>query len=139
MNLSALPFVNASLNAATALWLVLGFIFVKRKNLMAHKVFMLSACETSILFLISYLYYHYHHGVTRFLGQGTIRTVYFAILVSHTILAIVIVPLVLKTLYHALCDDIEKHKKLARITLPLWLYVSVTGVVVYWMLYRTSY
>ena len=139
MNLSILPAVNASLNAATTVLLVAGLIFVKRKNIAAHKVVMLSAVETSILFLISYLYYHYHHGATRFPGQGTVRTVYFTILISHTILAVVIVPLVLKTLFHALRDDIEKHKCIARITLPLWLYVSITGVVVYWMLYRAHY
>ena len=100
---------------------------------------MLSACCTSTLFLASYLYYHYHHGVTHFPGHGLLRPLYFVILVSHTILAVLIVPLVATTLFHALRSRFEKHKAIARITLPIWIYVSITGVVVYWMLYRVNY
>ena len=99
---------------------------------------MLSAVLTTGVFLISYLYYHYHVGTTRFGGQGWIRPVYFAILISHTVLAAAIVPLVMLTLFRALKGRFALHKRIARWTLPLWLYVSVTGVVVYWMLYWLS-
>jgi len=91
---------------------------------------------TSTLFLISYITYHYVHGATRFQGEGWIRTLYFTVLISHTVLAVVIVPLILNTLRQAVRGRFDRHKRLARITLPLWLYVSVTGVTVYWMLYR---
>ena len=97
---------------------------------------MVSACGTSTLFLISYITYHLHHGSTHFTGHGLIRWIYFAILISHTILAVVIVPLAIVTLYRGLTGNFMKHVAVSRITLPLWLYVSVTGVVVYWMLYR---
>lgn len=94
------------------------------------------ACVTSTLFLISYLVYHYQHGSTRFTGTGAVRTVYFTILLTHTVLAVVILPMIIRLLTHALRGNFEKHKKLARVTFPLWVYVSFTGVVVYWMLYR---
>lgn len=97
---------------------------------------MTAAFLTSALFLISYITYHYAHGATRFQGEGWIRAFYFTILISHTILAVVIVPLILNTLWQAARGRFDRHKRLARITLPLWLYVSVTGVTVYWMLYR---
>ena len=97
---------------------------------------MLGACGTSTLFLISYLTYHFHHGSTPYPGQGWIRFVYFAILISHTILAVVIVPLVLKTLYHGLRGQFPRHVAIAQKTFPLWLYVSATGVIIYWMLYH---
>jgi uncharacterized membrane protein YozB (DUF420 family) len=97
---------------------------------------MLSAFATSTLFLACYLWYHAHHGVTRFRGQGAVRGFYFTLLGSHTVLAGVIVPLVLITLYRALRQRFDRHRKIARWTLPIWLYVSVTGVVVYWMLYH---
>ena len=100
---------------------------------------MLTACVTSVLFLVSYLYYHYHHGSTRFMGQGWVRPLYFLILISHTILAAAVPPLVIKTLYHAFRGDFVRHQRIARVTLPVWLYVSVTGVVVYWMLYLVIY
>ena len=103
---------------------------------MAHKLCMLSAFTASTLFLISYLLYHYQVGSVPFKGQGSLRVVYFTILISHTILAAAIVPLALVTLTRALKGSFERHKRIARWTLPLWLYVSVTGVVVYWMLYR---
>lgn len=136
MELSILPSVNATLNTISACFLILGYILIKKRLVLAHKAAMLSACGTSALFLISYLYYHYHHGSTKFLGQGFIRAVYFTILISHTILAAVIVPLILMTLFRAFKGDLTRHAKIARVTLPLWLYVSVTGVIVYWMLYR---
>ena len=134
--LSALPAVNACLNTTTAALLVLGYLFIRRKIIRAHKICMLSACATSALFLTSYLYYHSHHGMTRFSGQGFIRPVYFALLISHTFLAAVILPLVATTLFWALRGRLDKHARIARVTLPIWLYVSVTGVVVYWMLYH---
>ncbi len=130
------PTLNACLNAASFILLITGWFFILRKNVTAHRICMGSACVTSLLFLVSYLTYHYHHGATRFAGTGTLRTVYFVILTSHTILAVIILPLIIRLLKHALSGDFEKHKKIARVTFPLWVYVSLTGVVVYWMLYR---
>lgn len=136
ISISSLPAVNATLNALSAMLIVAGYAFVRGKNVAAHRVCMLAAFGTSTLFLISYLTYHYSHGATRFAGQGLIRFVYFAILITHTVLAVVIVPLVLTTLTRALRGRVEKHRRIARWTLPIWLYVSVTGVVVYLMLYQ---
>ena len=137
MALTSLPVLNACLNGTSAVLLLLGFYFIRvKKNQEAHKLCMVSAFTVSVLFLISYLSYHYFHGVTRFLGEGFIHTFYFLLLTSHTILAIVIVPLILMTLFHAIRKNFKKHKKIARITFPLWLYVSVTGVLVYFMLYQ---
>lgn len=136
MDISSLPAVNASLNATSAFFLTLGFVFIRQRAITAHTMCMLAACGTSTLFLISYLYYHYHHGSTPFQGTGPLRWFYFTILISHTILAVAIVPLAIKTLYHALRGQFVKHVGMARRTLPLWLYVSVTGVLVYWMLYH---
>jgi putative membrane protein len=136
MELSALPTIDALLNATSAAFLTLGYIFIRRKKVTAHKACMLGAVATSTLFLVCYLTYHYFHGTTHFAGQGAVRWVYFSILGSHTILAALIVPLVLVTLYRAFRERFEKHKRIARWTLPIWLYVSVTGVVVYWMLYH---
>ena len=130
------PTLNACLNAASFVLLITGYVFIRRKNITAHRICMSSACVASLLFLSSYLAYHYQHGATKFPGTGTLRTVYFCILISHTILAVVILPLIIRLLKHALKGDFEKHKKLARLTFPLWVYVSLTGVVVYWMLYR---
>jgi putative membrane protein len=131
-----LPTVDATLNAASAIFLVLGFYFVREKNIRAHKTCMLSAFVTSTIFLVCYLTYHYFHGATHFPGQGAARRFYFVLLGSHTILAALIVPLILTTLYRAWGERFQQHKRIARWTLPLWLYVSVTGVVVYWMLYH---
>jgi len=131
-----LPTVDAALNTASALLLILGFVFIRRKNVPAHKACMLSAFATSSLFLVCYLTYHYYHDTTRFPGRGAIRSLYLALLGSHTVLAAVIVPLVLATLYRAWRERFDQHRRLARWTLPLWLYVSVTGVAVYWMLYH---
>jgi putative membrane protein len=134
--LSYFPALDAALNAASALLLTMGFVFIRKKQVTAHKACMISAVVSSTLFLVCYLWYHAHHGVTRFTGQGVFRGFYFALLGSHTVLAAVIVPLVLVTLYRALSGQFEKHRRIARWTLPLWLYVSVTGVLVYWMLYH---
>ena len=134
--LTLLPTLNAILNALSAILLVSGYLFIRRRKIAAHKRCMIAAVVTSSLFLVSYLTYHYQIGSKHFEGQGPVRTVYFSILLSHTALAITIVPLVLMTLRRALKGNFERHAHLARRTLPLWLYVSVTGVVVYWMLYR---
>src|SRR3989338_6587033 len=136
MLISSLPAINASLNATSAVLLALGYVLVRRRAIAGHKTCMLAACATSTLFLISYLTYHYFHGMTRFSGQGTVRVIYFTILISHTVLAEAVPVLVVKTLYHAFRGQFEKHVRIARVTLPIWLYVSVTGVVVYWMLYQ---
>ena len=136
MEFSTLPAVNASLNATSAFLLTLGFVFIRQRAITAHTMCMLAACGTSTLFLISYITYHIHHGATHFPGEGFIRIIYFAILISHTILAVVIVPLAIITLYRGLRGQFVKHVAIARLTLPIWLYVSVTGVVVYWMLYH---
>ena len=134
--LSEFPAIDATLNATSALLLTLGYFFIRRKRIQAHKVCMLSAFATSSLFLGCYIWYHAHHGVTGFPRQGAVRDFYLALLGSHTLLAVVIVPLILTTLYRAWRGRFERHKKIARWTLPLWFYVSVTGVVVYWMLYH---
>jgi uncharacterized membrane protein YozB (DUF420 family) len=134
--LTTLPLLNAVLNGISTILLGSGYLAIRQRRIPLHKTCMLGACVTSVLFLISYLTYHYHIGSRPFPGQGSIRIVYFAILISHTILAIVIVPLVIITLYRALTAQWQRHQRLARWTLPLWLYVSITGVVVYVMLYQ---
>ncbi|MGD2151685.1 MAG: DUF420 domain-containing protein [Gemmatimonadales bacterium] len=131
-----LPAVNATLNGASALLLVAGYVAIRRRRPSTHRALMLSALTTSVLFLASYLYYHYQAGTTRFSGAGVTRLVYFVVLTSHTILAIIIVPLVIVTLVLALREKFSRHRRIARWTLPLWLYVSVTGIVVYLMLYQ---
>jgi uncharacterized membrane protein YozB (DUF420 family) len=131
-----LPALNASLNALCTLLLALGYVLIRRGRREAHRRAMLAAVSCSALFLASYLTYHFNVGSVRFKGMGTLRTVYFAILISHTVLAAAIVPLVLLTLRRGLRGRFDAHRRLARITLPLWGYVSVTGVVIYWMLYR---
>ncbi len=136
MDLQLLPALNAGLNATSAFLIVLGFILIKQRAWTGHALCMCLAMLVSTLFLVSYLYYHYHHGRTPFPHHGWIRPVYFTILISHTILAVTVLPLALATLYQALRSRFEKHVWIARITFPIWLYVSVTGVVIYWMLYR---
>jgi putative membrane protein len=136
MDLTIFPTINAFLNALTAILLLTGYFFILRGKRAVHKKIMLSAFSTSIVFLTSYLYYHAHVGSVPFKGTGIIRLVYFAILISHTILAMVIVPMAIVTLTRGLSSRFDKHKRLARLTLPIWLYVSVTGVVVYMMLYH---
>jgi uncharacterized membrane protein YozB (DUF420 family) len=136
---SIFPAINASLNATSAVLIVIGRVLIAKKLVAQHRGVMIAAVTTSALFLCSYLYYHLMvmGGVaTRFQGQGWIRTLYFAILLSHTVLAVIIVPMVLVTLSHGLRQKFDKHRRIARWTFPVWLYVSVTGVAVYWMLYR---
>jgi len=134
--ISKLPHMNAVWNSISAILLLTGLFFIKRKKIVQHKTCMLLAFTASMFFLAGYLTYHYYHGTTRFLGEGVIRGVYFSILISHTILAIVNLPLVLVTLFFALREKFDLHKKIARWTFPIWLYVSVTGVVVYFFLYH---
>jgi len=131
-----LPTVNAALNSLSAVFLFAGFLFIRSRNRSAHRLCMLAACACSTLFLISYLFYHYQVGSVPFKGAGAIRVVYFAILISHTTLAAAVVPLALITLSRALRERFDAHRRIARWTLPIWLYVSVTGVIVYAMLYR---
>ncbi len=130
------PVINATLNGTSAVLLLAGRWQIKRGRMAAHRAFMLTAVCTSTLFLASYLYYHWHVGSVRFQGQGWSRPVYFSILISHTILAATIVPLAIITLSRALRERFDRHRAIARWTFPLWLYVSVTGVVIYFMLYR---
>lgn len=134
--LSYLPAVNAALNGTSALLLVVGQRLIKRGRIEAHKRTMIAAIVSSALFLTSYLYYHAQVGSVRFQGQGWSRPVYFTILLTHTVLAAVIVPMVLVTFYRGLKRMDLRHKKIARITFPLWVYVSITGVVIYTMLYH---
>ena len=136
MDVTRLPTLNALLNATSAVLLIAGYLCIRRRKVTGHKVCMLSAFVTSTIFLTSYLILRYYAGMTRFPGQGWIRPVYFTILTSHTVLAAGIVPLVLITLSRALRGRFDRHARIARWTLPLWLYVSVTGVLVYWILYR---
>jgi uncharacterized membrane protein YozB (DUF420 family) len=131
-----LPTLNAMLNATSAIFLIAGYRFIRRKRIKQHKFCMLAAVTASVLFFISYLYYHYHAGSKPFMGQGAIRTFYFIILISHTILAVINVPFVLVTLTRALKERFDQHARLARYTFPLWMYVSITGVIVYLMLYH---
>ncbi len=130
------PVIDATLNGASAVLLVVGRSFIKRGQMAAHRLVMLAALASSMLFLISYLYYHYHVGSVHFQGQGIWRPIYFTLLTSHTILAAVIVPMVIITLSRALRERFDKHRRIARWTFPLWLYVSITGVVIYFMLYQ---
>ncbi len=134
--LAYLPALNAVLNASSAILLVIGYVFIRRRQTAAHKRCMLSACAASAFFLMGYLTLRYYAGMTRFTGQGWIRPAYFTILISHTVLAAAIVPLALITLFQGWTGRFDRHVRIARWTLPLWLYVSVTGVLVYWILYH---
>jgi putative membrane protein len=133
---AALPTVNAALNALSATLLIVGFVCIRRRRVAAHRACMLGAFAVSTLFLVCYVVYHAAAGSRPFTGQGWIRPVYFVLLVSHIVLAAAIVPLALTTIYRGLSDQLERHRRLARRTLPIWLYVSVTGVIVYLLLYR---
>ena len=136
MSIADLPALNAALNAIAATLLVIGYALIRRRRILAHRRVMLAAFTTSALFLASYLVYHANIGSRPFPGQGPIRLVYFAILITHVILAAAILPMALITLSHALRARFDRHVPIARWTLPIWLYVSVTGVIVYLMLYR---
>ena len=133
---SVLPHLNATLNASSFVLLSSGYYFIKRKRVQAHRNCQLAALTASVVFLVSYIVYHAHHGTTRFTGQGIARPIYFTILTTHTFLAAVIVPFVIVTVRRALRGDFARHRAIARWTLPMWLYVSITGVVVYLMLYH---
>jgi uncharacterized membrane protein YozB (DUF420 family) len=130
-----LPTVNASLNGLAAVLLVVGYYFIRKREIRAHRAAMLAAFGCSVLFLISYLIYHYQEGSVRYQGTGTLRTVYLSILLTHTVLAAAVPFLAVITLVRALRERFDKHRAIARWTLPIWLYVSVTGVVIYLMLY----
>jgi uncharacterized membrane protein YozB (DUF420 family) len=136
MELSLFPAINATLNGTSAILIATGRIMIRQKRVAAHRACMIGAVLTSSLFLACYLYYHFHAGSVRFQGQGWARPVYFSILLSHTILAVAVVPLVLMSLWRGLRGNFEKHRAIARWAYPVWLYVSVTGVVIYLMLYH---
>lgn len=136
ISIGDLPTLNAVLNGTSAVLLAFGYLFIRRKKVDLHKACMVSAFVISTLFLVSYLIYHYHAGSKPFPGEGWTRPLYFAILISHVILATVSLPLAIVTLARGLRGRFEKHRSIARWALPIWLYVSVTGVVVYLMLYR---
>jgi len=136
MALSDLPAVNACLNGLSTCFLFAGFILIRRKRIAAHRACMLGAVAASTLFLACYLYYHFHAGRTEFRNPAWFRPIYLTILLTHTVLAVVIVPMVIVTLVRALRERFDQHKRLARWTHPLWLYVSVTGVLIYFLLYQ---
>ena len=136
MEVHDLPALNATLNALATVLLSAGYLFIRRRQIDRHRFCMIGAFSVSCLFLASYLVYHYHVGSVPFTKHGWIRPVYFTILITHIVLAAAIVPLALVTLSRALNERFDRHRAIARWTLPLWLYVSVTGVVIYWMLYR---
>jgi putative membrane protein len=129
-----LPALNAFLNGLTTILLMVGYIFIKKKKVKAHIASMSSAVFTSGLFLVSYVIYHHFQGDTKFLGVGFVRPVYFFILITHIILSMVVVPLVFSTLFFALRKKYEKHRKVAKITFPIWIYVSITGVMIFFFL-----
>ena len=136
MEISDLPGLNASLNALSTLFLTTGYILIRRGDRTLHKRCMLAALITSSLFLVSYVIYHANAGSRPFTEQGTIRIVYFTVLVTHVVLAIAVLPLALMTTARGLWSQFDRHVRIARWALPVWLYVSVTGVLVYWMLYQ---
>ncbi len=136
MSTSGLPTLNAVLNATSALLLLAGYRAIRRRAVHRHRRFMMAAFGTSVIFLLSYLRYHAAVGSVPFQGLGWVRTLYFAVLVPHVVLAAVIVPLALGTLWRAWRGEFQRHRRLARVTFPLWLYVSGSGVVVYLMLYH---
>jgi uncharacterized membrane protein YozB (DUF420 family) len=136
MEITDLPALNACLNSISTILLGAGYYFIRRRDIRRHRLMMTSAFICSCLFLTSYLIYHYHAGSVPFTKQGWIRPVYFTILITHVVLAAAIVPLALTTLYRAWREQFDRHRRIARWTWPLWMYVSVTGVVVYVMLYQ---
>ena len=136
MTIAGLPSLNALLNTTSACLLLSGWWLIRHGRRDAHRRLMLSAFAASSAFLVSYLVYHFEVGSVRFIGQGRLRALYFALLLSHTVLAAVIVPMVLVSLSRGLRGRFDAHRRIARYTMPLWLWVSVSGVAVYWMLYR---
>ena len=134
--LSDLPALNATLNGIAGLFLLSGYYFIRQRQIARHRASMIGAFATSTLFLISYVIYHANVGSRPFQGEGPIRIVYFTILISHIILAASVVPLALVPLFRGLKRDDARHRRIAKFTWPIWMYVSVTGVVVYWMLYQ---
>ena len=136
IGISDLPTVNAGLNFTSAILIGSGFYFIKQKNVHAHKVCMIAALAVSGLFLASYLFYHYNVGTVRFTKEGWIRNLYFPLLLTHTVLAAVVLPMVLRSAFLAFKGRFKSHVRIARWTFPIWTYVSVTGVIVYLMLYR---
>lgn len=136
MTVQDLPSVNASLNTVAAILLLSGYVAIKKKNEELHKKLMVAALVVSAAFLTCYLIYHYHVPSKKFPDLGWIKTVYFLILFPHIILAVVMVPMITKTFWHGFRNEREKHRKIARLTFPIWMYVSVTGVLVYFMLYH---
>ena len=132
---SILPAVNALLNGTSALLLTVGYVCIRRKKVIAHKTCMATALVVSSLFLVTYLIHHYRVGSVPFAGEGWLRRVYFSLLIPHVVLAAMVVPLALTTIHHGVTSRFDRHVRIARWTLPIWLYVSVSGVAVYWMLY----
>ncbi len=139
MDVAVLPTVNAALNGTAAVLLACGYGMIRRRRVTAHRACMIGAFCASLLFLVSYSVYHAHAGSHPFPGSGLVRPVYYAILASHVVLAAVILPMAVLTLLRALRAQYARHMAIARWTLPLWLYVSVTGVVIYWMLYKVEW
>jgi len=133
---SIFPPIDATLNGTTAILLAIGHSFIKRGAVAKHRATMIAAFVASSVFLACYLYYHFHVGSVRFQGTGWVRPLYFSILISHTVLAAVVVPMILITLTLGLTNKFDRHRRLARWTYPIWMYVSVTGVIVYLMLYK---
>jgi uncharacterized membrane protein YozB (DUF420 family) len=136
LTVADLPAVNATLNAIASVFLVIGWVLIRQGRREQHRLAMLAAFGTSTLFLVGYVIYHYNIGSRPYQGQGTIRVVYFVILISHIILAAFTLPLAIVTLWRGLQARWPQHRRIARWTLPIWLYTSVTGVIVYWMLYQ---
>jgi len=136
MSVTDLPIVNASLNGLSSIFLLIGYVMIKKGRKIAHRNCMISALVTSIVFLACYLTYHYFAGSTRFIEPQWFRPIYLTILLTHTVLAVVIVPLILMSFHRAIKVRYELHKKISRWTWPLWMYVSVTGVVIYLLLYQ---
>ena len=136
MSVYDLPAVNATLNGISAILLAYGWVLIRRRQIDRHRRVMIAAFAVSVLFLICYVIYHWNVGSKRFPGQGPIRSVYFFILITHIVLAALVPPMAIVTLVRGLRQRYDRHARLARWTLPIWLYVSVTGVIVYWMLYR---
>ena len=136
MSISDLPLINACLNGLSTVFLTTGYILIRQRKQTGHRNCMVSAFVTSVLFLACYLYYHAHAGRTRFVNPEWFRNIYLVLLLTHTVLAVAIVPMILVTLWRAASGNFEKHKAIARWTFPAWLYVSVTGVVIYVLLYH---